>query len=143
MHLDDALKTRLAEEFGFAAEKMAKSPDLLTKLYFYSAFYGEIERVLNQQWDADLSLLHLVLASSHAAIQTRANLVLQGADRVVGIPDEFPDALTKTVTALAVLFQGEDIEKNTLSKILARLAELTYVTQGNGHYLYLKGKIKV
>jgi hypothetical protein len=145
MQLDKSLRKRLAGEFDFAAQQMAQSKDLMTKLYFYSAFYAEVERVLNQQWDANLSLLHLVLTSSHATMMARMNMIIAGADRVIGIPNEFPDALTKTAAELASLFQGEDVDvdEDKLFMILARLAELAYITQGNGHYLYLKGKIKL
>jgi len=143
MQLDESLRKRLAAEFDFAAQQMAKSPDLVTKLYFYSAFFGEVERVLNQQWDANLSLLHLVLFYSHTTMMARTNMLITGADRVIGIPNEFPDALTKTAAELASLFQSEDVDEGKLLMILSRLAELAYVTQGNGHYLYLKGKIKL
>ena len=68
---------------------MADTHDLAAKLYFFSAFYGELNRALNQLWSPELGLAHLVLSKVHEQITGRVNMPTPGA----GIPAGFPAAL--------------------------------------------------
>lgn len=137
--LPKALHKRLASEFRFAAHKMAESPDLPVKIYFFSAFYGELHRLLNQSWSPDLALAHTVLKDTHQQIQGRLNMPTPGT----GIPVGFTDALDQLANQLAETFDGRPIDEGQLERVLARAAELGYVLTGNGYYLYLKGEIKL
>jgi len=137
--LPEALRARLASEFRFAAEKMADTHDLAAKLYFFSAFYGELNRALNQLWSPELGLAHLVLSKVHEQITGRVNMPTPGT----GIPAGFPAALDGVANELAELFGGKQIDDARLYQLLARTAELGYVSTGNGYYLYLKGHIKI
>jgi len=137
--LPEALRARLADEFRFAAEKMADTHDLGAKLYFFSAFYGELNRALNQVWSPELGLAHLVLSKVHEQITGRVSIPTPGA----AIPPEFPAALDRVANELAELFGGRQIDDARLYQLLARAAELGYVSTGNGYYLYLKGQIKI
>ncbi len=139
MQLSEPIRSRLAEEFRFAADGMAANPDLPVKLYFFSAFYGELHRMLNQSWSADLVLTHLVLKEVHQQISGRLNMPTPTG----GIPTGFPDALDQVANDLADLFAGQQVDDSELHKILARAAELAYAVTGNGFYLYLKGEIKI
>jgi len=137
--LPEALRARLANEFRFAAEKMADTHDLAAKLYFFSAFYGELNRALNQSWSPELGLAHLVLHRVHEQITGRVNMPTPGT----GIPAGFPAELDRVANELAELFGGKQIDDARLYQLLARTAELGYVSTGNGYYLYLKGQIKI
>jgi len=130
---------RLANEFRFAADKMAESPDLVTKLYFFSAFFGELNRAFNQLWGPELGLTHLVLQDVHEKINRRVNVPAVGTK----IPNELPGALDQLANDLAALFESKQIDDARLHQVLARAAELSYVVTGNGYYLYLKGQIKI
>ena len=143
MQLPKATQTRLAQEFRFSAQKMAETPNLQTKLYFFSALYGEVSRVLNQVWDSELSLLHLVLQSSHRMISSRVAAYVSGAERTIPIPEDFPEALDATANALAEVFEEPEIDPTRLGRVLAKIAALAYVTTGNGYYLHVKGALKV
>lgn len=139
LKLPEALATRLAKEFRFAATKMADAPDLATKLYFFSAFFGELNRAFNQLWSPELGLAHLVLQNVHEKINGRINVPAAGTR----IPSELPGALDHLANDLAELFESKQIDDARLHQILARAAELGYAATGNGYYLYLKGQIKI
>ena len=139
MQLPEPLRKRLANEFRFAADGMAANPDLVSKLYFFSAFFGETNRVLNQSWSPELALMHLVLQKVHGQLNERLNIPTAGTE----IPSELWGALDKLANELAELFHGKQIDGGALMHVLTRAAELGYVATGNGYYLYLKGEIKI
>jgi len=137
--LPEALRARLAGEFRFAAKEMADAHDLGAKLYFFSAFHGELNRVLNQVWSPELGLAHLVLSKVHEQITGRLNMPTPGT----AIPAGFAAALDQVANELAELPEGKQIDDARLYQLLARVAELGYVCTGNGYYLHLKGQIKI
>lgn len=134
---------RLAQEFRLAASKVAESDDIEGKLYYFSVFYGEASRQLNVHWDADLALLHLVIQTANGQIRTRARLPVGAGFPPDGLPDGFLGAVDQVSDELAAAFEGSEVDIPRLYAALARVAELTYVTTGNGAYLYKKGLIKV
>jgi len=143
MPLPKALKDRLANEFRFAATKMAETPSVQRKLYFYSAFFGEASRALNQVWDSELSLLHLVIQSSHRQINSRVMAFASGADRTIDLPETLPEVLDEIADGLASVFEAQAIDPDNLSSIMERIADLAYASTGNGYYLYVKGTLKI
>ena len=142
MQLPKILKDRLAREFSFAAKQMAETPNIQRKLYFYSAFFGEITRVLNQAWDSDLSLLHLVTQQSHRLINSRVMAYASG-DRVIDLPDNLPEMLDEIANQLAEAFESSEIDSVKLDIAMKRVADLAYATTGNGYYLYIRGMLKL
>lgn len=143
MQLPKGLKDRLAEEFRFAATKMAETPDVQRKLYYYSAFYGEVSRILNQSWDSELSLLHLVIQSSHNLINSRVSAFASGADRIIDLPENLPAILDEIAGSLADALAGPQVHSEEIYKIMQRISDLSYVTTGNGYYLYKRGTLKI
>jgi hypothetical protein len=139
IQLPEPLRKRLASEFRFAADGMAANPDLVSKLYFFSVFFGETNRALNQSWSPELALMHLVLQKVHGQLNERANIPIT----VPEIPSELPGALDKLANELAELFGRKQVDEGALTHILAKAAELGYVVSGNGFYLYIKGDIKI
>jgi hypothetical protein len=142
MQLPKALQDRLNREFRFAATKMRETPVIQRKLYYFSAFYGEISRVLNQSWDSELALLHQVVQSAHRTINGRVTAFV-GGDRVIDLPDNLPEILDEIAGALADAFSGSHVSSEELYRIMQRIADLTYVTTGNGFYLYERGVLKL
>ncbi len=134
---------RLAQEFKLAAAKVAASHDIDGKLYYFSVFYGETGRQLNIHWDADLALLYHVAQSASQQIMSRRSLPTGGGFSPSGLPDGFLQAIDEVSNELAVSFQKPEIDMPRFYAALARTAELTYITTGNGAYLYLKGAVKL
>lgn len=140
MQLPKLIRERLHGEFRFAADSMAATPDLGRKLYFFSALFGEVNRSMNQHWDVELALTHLVLISAHRDIMGR---ISQPAPFSGDVPQELPEALTKVAADLAELFESPGQDTAKLHEVLARIAEIAYTATGNGYYLYLKGAVKL
>jgi len=140
MQLPESIRERLRNEFRFAVDSMAAAPDLAKKLFFFSALYGEANRSLNEHWDTELALVHLVLVSAHRDISGR---ISQPPPLSGEVPQELPEALTKAAADLVELFEDSKQDTAKLYEVLARIAEVAYTATGNGNYLYLKGAVKL
>jgi len=140
MQLPKPIRERLHREFRFAADSMAATPDLVRKLYLFSALFGEVNRSMNQHWDAELALIHLVLIGAHRDIVGRISQPIPVNE---DMPKELPETLTKVAADLAELFESPEQDTVKLHEVLARIAQIAYTATGNGYYLYLKGAIKV
>lgn len=143
MQLPKSVQQHLRKEYRFAADKVVEADRLRDKLYFFSALFGEANRALNQHWDAELALIHNVLQEAHKQINARVLSVLSRSEPVVSIPPELPGAIDKVAQELADIFEMKEVDSTKLYEVLVRVAELSYVTSGNGYYLYLKGDLKV
>ncbi len=142
MPLPETIRQRLTDEFHYAAKKIEEEEGLQRKLYFFSVTYGEASRLLNLAWDNDLALIHVVCQASHQQIEARVQMMMSGADRVMGLPKETPDVLARTVHSLALLFEKAEMDREQLAVVLAEVSALAYTSAGNGGYLYMKGVIK-
>jgi hypothetical protein len=141
LSLPDHYRQRLVDELRLAVTKMSESQSPHEHLYYFSVFFGEAVRILNWHWDATLALIWSNIQHTHNAISARVQAFDRG-DQVVVLSEEFFNAITQTATELVdyVAEQGDDSE---LCRILARFAELTYASTGNGFYLLRKGNIKL
>ena len=142
MQLREDIHQTLASEFVFAAQQMDDAASFKTKLFFFSAFYGALNRALNLTWSDELALMHLVMSSAHQQITSMVTAATAGQE-LVGVSEDFSEALTHTCTEIATIFVADQIDIATLYPLLARIAKLAYATTGNGRYLYLKGHLKV
>lgn len=140
MHLPETVRERLQAEFRFAADSMAATSDLSEKLYFFSALFGEVNRSMNQHWDAELALIHLVLIGAHRDMLGR---ISQPGPLSVNVPPKLPGALTDVAADLAQLFEGPVQDTTKIHELLTRVAEIAYTATGNGYYLYLKGAVRL
>jgi len=143
MRLPEPIREGLAREFRFAADRMAATTDLSSKLYFFSALFGEANRAMNRHWDAELALMHLVCSAAHGEMTGRLSQPGPLGSDLSGVPNELPDALTTVTNEIAVLFEQPEQDSVKLHGLLSRLAEIAYTATGNGYYLYLKGAVSL
>jgi hypothetical protein len=122
---------------------MEVSPNPLRKLYFFSILYGEAQRVLNMHWDSSLGLIHMVTSVAYRSIDMRAKAIAQRAEPVISLNEDYWKALTDVCRGLAEYVESDDDNSALLLGLLARMADLSYMTTGNGYYLHMKGEIKV
>jgi len=141
--LPKPIHERLAQEFILAASKVAEADGIAAKLYFFSVFFGEAGRQLNLHWDPDLALLFVVGQAACTGIGNRPKLPAGAGFPPDGISDQFLRALDEVSNELATAFAGSEIDLPRFYAALARTAELTYITTGNGAYLYQKGLVKL
>ena len=137
--LPEEIHQRLAGEFKYAAAKVAEAEDLPGKVYYFSVFFGETGRQLNNHWNADLALLHNVVQLACQVIPQVAQLPAIAAPPHV----EFLHAIDTVSVELAAAFETPELDMPRFYAAVARIAELTHLVSGNGAYLYQKGMIKL
>ena len=141
MQLTDELRARISTEFRYAADRMRSADDPHVKLYYYSALFGEVTRILNLNWDRELALTHTVLSATHSQVAGMAHNISAGRERAVRLSAEHIEALTNAASDLASYFEksGTDSE---LYSLLGRISEIGYASTGNGWYLLERGIIR-
>jgi hypothetical protein len=132
-------RQRLAKEYRYAVTKMQEAHPA-RKLFYFSVFYAEAQRVLNLEWNRDLALIYSVALHVYTQMNTQAPLLGQLPVEVATVYEK----LTQAASDLAAYFEKTENEstREELCEILGRLAEISYVVLGNGSYLYEKGLIK-
>ena len=139
MKLSKNSRNAIVEEFRYAIEKMKEAEDPKGKLYYFSATYGIVNRILNLEFSSELVFLHLVLNTTHGVLNDRIASIESGVETVIKLPEKVFERLVKSTEQLT-----EKINKNeSFYEELQEIALLGYVASGNGFYLYQKGKIKL
>ena len=138
MQLPPDVQERLAKEYRFAATRMRDESDPLRKVYFFSALFTEISRILNWHWDRDLVLLHCVLAHTHANLAPR----VQPSDQRFN-PGQVSPLLATLVEIAEGLadFMEQGAEGPELYELLGRVAEIGYLSTQHGGYVMEKGLV--
>lgn len=135
----EEFRQRLAQEFRYIANKMHAEDNPAKKLYYFSALFGDAQRVLNLEWDRDLLLVHIVF--NHAYAQIDSTLQGRGLHLFPINWESLFSELTQIADDVATNFEKveDDTSKEELHTILGRCAEIAYAVSGNGAYLQEKG----
>ena len=141
MKLPEQHRIALADEIAYVLKQMASERNPRAQLYLFSGIHGEAGRILNYFWDAELGLLHHLLQAVHGSANSRFQAMEKNRDVGVGIPETFMEALIEAAADLEKALRLNQDDK--VLGISARFAELTYLTTGNGYYLYRKGAIQI
>ena len=142
--LREEFRQHLANEYCYAVTKMQEVTQLPRKLFYFSVFFGEAQRVLNWEWNTDLALIHTL--TIHVHTQTNAAMQMPGIGQTIPLDwTTFFEKLTQVASDLATYFEkaGDEDSKEELYKILGRFAEIAYAVTGNGSYLLEKGAFKL
>jgi len=139
MNIPDNSKKTIVSEFRYVAEKMREEKQSAQKLYFFSAAYAVVLRILNLEFDSTLVFIYNVLQHTHAIISTTATRNEEEEERVIQIPEKVFESLTEALEELS-----NKIEKDAdVSPTLQKISNIAYVTTGNGYYLYQKGILQI
>ncbi|MFA5186781.1 MAG: hypothetical protein WC551_09915 [Patescibacteria group bacterium] len=133
------MRNLLLDELRFVAEEMKKSKEPFRKMYFFSAAYAAANRIINIEFDDELSFIHNVLSSAYSTINVRLSALSSGSEMAVGIPERTFDRLQQGLEEIIGLIEAEKETYPALQKI----SNVAYGTTGNGYYLYLKGQLKI
>ena len=141
--LSGELRQRLAKEYRYAITKMQEVPQPVKKLYYFSAFFSETQRVLNLEWDRDLVLIYTVAHHVHTQINTTLQTPGSGV-----LPIDWAtviEKLTQDASGLATYYEKaeNDNSREEMYQTLGHLAEIAYAVSGNGSYLCEKGFFKL
>ena len=141
MNLLDQYFNMIIEEFE-EVEKLCSGTEIIEdKLYYLSASYGVLNRVMNFQCEPLLVFMHQILQSTHQSISQRLGMPRKPGTINHMIPDEMIEATFKYFAELIYEFRKKD-EAN-IRKVLQKLANISYAMSGNGFYLYLRGKLNI
>jgi transaldolase len=136
--VSEPYKTILADELALIREKMNSELDPMKKVYYYSAAYAMVQRIFNLEPESNQQLIfiHVVLAMSYNQIKERVNQIVVG-DQLVTLPEDFFDKISSYLQQL----EGKIRNNEDTYTILEKIAVLTYIADGNGHYLSEKGSL--
>ena len=92
VNLTDWMREYLVHEFGTVAFQLADTlgddSRLEYAVYWYSAAFGAVQRVINFEPDGELFLLHSVLQSTHEQLTNRLRRQLAGEENPVSLLGE-------------------------------------------------------
>lgn len=132
------LSKKLAEELHFVHGKMKATDNPAEKLFYLTAVYGAIHRIMNIEYDDDLVFAHQVVQLAYNQVNSRLQAARQG-DSTVSLSPSLFEAIESAVEELRLcLGQGK-----SPSEPLKKLAVLGYSTTGNGYYLQVKGDLRI
>lgn len=117
----------------------AETPD--DALYYFSAFHGVLNRVMNFYFDPILVFMHQVLQATHKAVSDRMAMPVKPGITSNGVTEEMWQALFLYNRLLIDAFEKKDEDEIRL--VLQKFANLSYATTGNGRYLQLRGKLSL
>jgi len=138
MKLSSEHKKVILEEFDFAVKKMKESTEQDQKLFYFSSTYGVLSRVFNLKFDPELVFIHAVLSNAYANISVRFQAIKAG-EATIKFPDDYFEKLTEYTEELTNKIRKDQAVYETLIKI----SLLTFVTSGNGAYLFERLKFKL
>jgi hypothetical protein len=67
METTDVYRKMIVDEINFVAKKMAKAQSASEKLFYFSAVFGILHRILNIEYDSDLVFSQFVIRATHDA----------------------------------------------------------------------------
>ncbi len=111
------------------------------KLYFFSASFGILNRVLNLECHSILVFMHQVLNQLHQAVNHRLQTPSAPGSIANAFPTELWDKIFSTYGELIDNFEKKD--EDAIRKSLEKLTLISYATTGNGYYLYLQKKLSI
>src|SRR4030042_5752233 len=127
--LSEELCQRVAKEYRYAAIKMRESAEIPRRLYYFSAFYGEAQRILNFQWDTDLAQVYMATHYAYSNISTR---IQNPASAIPFDAEKIFSALIDTASSIADYFENGCKDSTKLHDLIGLLAKIGYITTGNG-----------
>lgn len=131
-------KKSIVDEFAFVAKRMRETELLDQKLFYFSGTFALLSRIFNSEFHSQLTMAHLIMTTAHTNILARINAI-KGGDNTVVLQKEFFEKLTLAVEEFAArVNKSEDIYD-----VVERIALLTFVTTGNGHYLLQRGLLSL
>jgi hypothetical protein len=138
MRLNPYLKEELVSELKSATKRMKEEADPSKKLFYFSAAYGMTNRVLRFDFSEELLLVDALLTITYNAVNTRLQIYLSG-DRTIPITPEILDGLAECIDDLASAIDKD----KPCYEILMRIITLSFLTTGPGHYMAIKGQVKM
>lgn len=141
MNIPDQFYQLILKEFKEVQILCNEAKSIEDKLYFFTASYGIVNRVINFHYDPTLVFIHQVLQTAYQNIHQRLSSPKNPGVVSNSLPNEIIDSLFKYYGSLIIEFEKKDSVK--IREVLEKFSSLTYATSGNGFYLYLREKLTI
>ena len=138
MEISAKNKKILVNEIRTVVEYMSGNNDARQKMFFFSAVFGVVNRIMNIECDPELVFVHQVTNAAYNIINTNLIMAIQGQTTPT-IPTPVFDKLQEVLEDLATYIE----EGKKTYPVLQRISNLAYSTSGNGYYLFLKGLLEI
>lgn len=132
MEIPGELKKSLLSELEFVIQKMREETDVSRKMYFFTATYGAIGRVLRYFSNNELIMAHAVLNLCYNALNDRIHR-LRGGDAAVPLPENWSEQLIDYLSEFKKAIQ----ENGSTYPALEKIIKLSYSVTGAGYYDYV------
>jgi len=139
--LSDENKKIITKEFFEVYNLMNDTTDISEKLYYFSATFAMVSRVLNIQYDPTLVIIHSVLLTSHSNINSFLNNIINTKKTFYKFPDNYFKMIEDNLKKLTIAIEQNN--KTSIYEALEKYSVLGYIATGNGNYLYKKGMLKI
>ena len=139
MLLREEFRERLLKEYNYAANKMQETPNPVRKIFYFSVFFGEAQRVLNWEWKTDLALIYVVTRHVHTQLNGSWSDYIKQPELMPIDWNAIFAKLTQVASDLTAYIEKGKDNKEELCTIMGQFAEVEYSVSGNGSYLYEKG----
>ena len=136
MKLSKTFKKLLLEEIELVIDKMDSSESPQEVMYYFSAIYGAIQRILNFEFHNELVHLWVIL---NPLYQTLNQKFLEPQTSFDNANPARMERLVELVGRLKEGIQNDD----KLTDLAQDFAVLLYSTNGNGNFLLHKGLLKL
>ena len=141
MKISNENKKIIVDEFEKVFELMNSTKNAREKLFYFSATYAMVSRILNIEYDPMLILIHSILLSTYSNMNSFLNNVASNRDTFYSIPKNYFDIIESNFKNITKAIDSND-EPN-IYKALKKFSVLGYIFTGNGNYLYKKGTLKI
>jgi len=139
MNLSPDMQKRFTDEVHFIVKSMKDTNTPAEKLYFFSAGYAMAQRIINFEYEPELTFIQQVLQLVYNMVYARLGAISVRQEAGISIPESLFNRLEEVLEEMV-----DRIEQGAETyPALQKLVNLAYSTTGNGYYLYLKGMIKV
>lgn len=141
MELPTNLEKIIQDEFEEIVKLIQNSNSPDDKLYYFSASFGVLHRVLNIHFNPTLVFMHQVLQHTHNLFGQRLGNIRPSNSLTNSFPPELFDSLFSNFESLVSSFRDQKVKE--IYESLEKITNVGYATTGNGFYLYIRGKLKI
>lgn len=138
MKISKTMTTRFIEELRYVSKQMRGTENPEEKLYYFSAISGITQRIINFDFDPEVTFIYQVTQLAYSQLQQRLALVKSGQQIPIGLPNSLFAVIQDLVDEMTSRIEKGE---NTYP-VLERMMVLSYSTTGNGYYLLQKGELK-
>lgn len=140
MKISNKNRRIIVNEFEKVIELMSNTKNTKEKLFYFSATYAMVIRILNIEYDSLLILIHLVLLSTYSSINSFLNNIVNNINAFYSMPENYFDMLETNLKNITRSIDNDN--EDNIHQALKDFSVLAYITLGNGNYLYKKDIIK-